>query len=168
MLTLGGYHPSFHRDGYPVVPRLGIAVDLYGFISIKGESYFALTSEALMAGGELEVVADFGPAWAHMVVRRRRHRLLRPVLARGHASTPRSRRRHDRRLDRRDHHLGVAVGARIEVTGPPFHGKATFAVGPVELEVEFGDSGSQPHAIDWATFVGKYLETAGRRRPRRS
>ena len=27
VLTLGGYHPDFHRDGYPVVPRLGPALE---------------------------------------------------------------------------------------------------------------------------------------------
>ena len=26
VLTLGGYHPSFQREGYPLVPRLGISV----------------------------------------------------------------------------------------------------------------------------------------------
>ena len=24
VLTMGGYHPDFHRDGYPDVPRLGL------------------------------------------------------------------------------------------------------------------------------------------------
>ena len=28
VLTIGGFHPDFHRDGYPVVPRLGFVVDL--------------------------------------------------------------------------------------------------------------------------------------------
>ena len=28
VLTLGGYHPDFHRDGYPVVPRLGLRVSI--------------------------------------------------------------------------------------------------------------------------------------------
>ena len=25
VLTIGGYHPDFHRDGYPEVPRLGLS-----------------------------------------------------------------------------------------------------------------------------------------------
>ena len=68
VLTLGGYHPSFHRDGYPVVPRLGIAVDLFGYLSITGGAYFALTSEAVMAGESIIASASFGPAWAHLTV----------------------------------------------------------------------------------------------------
>ena len=63
--------------------------------SIKGGSYFALTSEAVMAGGDFEASADFGPAWARAAVRRPRHRLLRPVPLRGQrlrrASAPGSR-----------------------------------------------------------------------------
>jgi pimeloyl-ACP methyl ester carboxylesterase len=50
VLTLGGYHPDFHRDGYPVLPRLGLSINLFGFLSITGQTYFALTSEAVMAG----------------------------------------------------------------------------------------------------------------------
>ena len=46
VLTLGGYHPDFHRDGYPVVPRLGLRWQFGSNIVIKAGSYFALTSEA--------------------------------------------------------------------------------------------------------------------------
>ena len=34
VLTLGGYHPDFHRDGYPVVPRLGLVWQLGDAISV--------------------------------------------------------------------------------------------------------------------------------------
>src|SRR5262249_24410774 len=66
VLTLGGYHPDFHRDGYPVVPRLGLSINLFGFLSITGQTYFALTSEAIMAGVAISASADFGVAWAHL------------------------------------------------------------------------------------------------------
>jgi large repetitive protein len=68
VLTIGGYHPRFHRDGYPDVPRLGLQWRVGPFLTIKGESYFALTSEAIMAGARIEVSAEFGPAWAHLVL----------------------------------------------------------------------------------------------------
>src|SRR3712207_6279915 len=51
VLTIGGYHPDFHRDGYPDVPRLGLMWRGTDDIYVKGESFFALTSEGLMAGG---------------------------------------------------------------------------------------------------------------------
>ena len=106
VLTLGGYHPDFHRDGYPVVPRLGLRWSIGSAIAIKGGSYFALTSEALMAGGDFEASAK-----------------LRPGLGRARRSAPTAsssstrssyevkayariaRRRHDRHLALRRHHL---------------------------------------------------------------
>src|SRR5690606_41729865 len=60
---------SLHRrssDLYPVVPRLGLQWRVSNAIVIKGGAYFALTSEALMAGLEVEVSADFGFAWARI------------------------------------------------------------------------------------------------------
>jgi large repetitive protein len=158
VLTLGGYHPSFHRDGYPVVPRLGFTVDL-GFIAIKGESYFALTSEALMAGGKLEASASLGPAWAHLVFGADAIVFFDPfwldatVYARVSAGVT------------IDVWIGtitisVSLGASIHLSGPEFHGEASFDVGPVSLTVPFGNQGSEPQPIDYPTFVRKYLEEA--------
>ena len=65
VLTLGGYHPHFHRDGYPNVPRLGFNWSIGDAIVVKGENYFALTSEAVMGGGKLLDSAHFGPACDH-------------------------------------------------------------------------------------------------------
>ena len=66
VLTMGGFHPDFHRDGYPVVPRLGLQWSIGGAIVVKGGAYFALTSEAIMAGIDVEVSAHFGWAWASL------------------------------------------------------------------------------------------------------
>jgi hypothetical protein len=46
VFTLGGYHPDFRRNGYPVVPRLGLRWSIGSAITIKAGCYFALTSEA--------------------------------------------------------------------------------------------------------------------------
>jgi hypothetical protein len=159
VLTLGGYHPSFHRDGYPIVPRLGFHVDLLGAITIVGENYFALTSEALMAGGKLEASASLGPAWAHIVFGADGIVFFDPFWldVRVYASISAG--------ITIDVWIGtitisVSLGAEIHLTGPPYHGEVTFDVGPVSLTVPFGDSGSEPHYIDFSTFVRKYLEEA--------
>ena len=49
-----------------MVPRLGLRWSIAGNIVIKAGCYFALTSEALMAGGDFEASAHFGPAWAEV------------------------------------------------------------------------------------------------------
>ena len=147
VLTMGGYHPDFHRDGYPTVPRLGFAVDL-GFISLKGENYFALTSEAVMAGGQLEGSADLGPAWAHVVFGADGIIFFDPFW-----------------LDVRVYcqisagitvdlwfatvTISASLGAQIHLQGPEFHGEVEFDVGPVSLTLAFGDDGSEPHFLDF-------------------
>ncbi len=159
VLTLGGYHPSFHRDGYPVVPRLGFHVDLFGAITIKGENYFALTSEALMVGGKLEASAEFGPAWAHVVFGADGIVFFDPfwldVRVYAHIAAGVT-------IDVwiGEITISISMGGEIHVTGPKFHGSVEFDVGPIELTVAFGDDSSEPHYIDYATFVRKYLEEA--------
>jgi hypothetical protein len=160
VLTIGGFHPSFHRDGYPVVPRLGFHWALGDAIVIKGESYFALTSEAVMAGGELSASAEFGPAWAHVkfgangIVYFDPFRFDVEVYAQISAGVT---------IDVwiGEITISVSLGASIRVMGPKIHGIATFEVGPIELTVEFGDtSQSEDKYIGWDEFVRKYLEEA--------
>ena len=160
VLTIGGYHPRFHRDGYPEVPRLGLQWRVGPAITVKGESYFALTSEAIMAGVRIEVSAEFGPAWAHLVLGADGIVYYDPfhfeveVYASISAGVT------------IDVWIGtitisISIGARILVEGPEFHGIATFSVGPIDLSVEFGDPNQPAHPpLPWADFVRKYLEEA--------
>jgi large repetitive protein len=160
VLTMGGYHPSFHRDGYPDVPRLGLQWRVGPYLSIKGESYFALTSEAVMAGGRLEASATFGPAWASLVLGADAIIYFDPffmnitVYAQISAGIT---------IDIwiGEITISISIGARVTLVGPKFHGAATFEVGPAELTVEFGEQDApQPAPIGWADFVRKYLEEA--------
>ena len=66
MITVGGYHPRFHHDGYPVVPRVGLSWQPIDEISVVGGVYFALCSEAIMAGASMQVTAHLGPAHASL------------------------------------------------------------------------------------------------------
>lgn len=161
VVSMGGYHPNFHRDGYPVVPRLGMSIKLLdGHVTITGETYAALTSEAVMAGTKTEVHASLGPAWAHLAFGADGIVLFDPfwfevtVYAAISAGVT---------IDVWIGEITISVhlSARVTVSGPPFHGKATFEIGPVDLTVEFGDSlPPQPTPISWAQFAGKYLEPA--------
>ena len=168
VLTMGGYHPDFHRDGYPVVPRLGLRWSIGDNIVIKAGSYFALTSEALMAGGDFEASAHFGPAWAEVKFGAHGIVFFDPfhydvsAYARIAAGVT---------IDTwifGEITISISLGARIHVLGPDFRGSVTFEVGPIELTFEFGGSGQeqkQPLAAD--AFIAKYLEAAdsGQARP---
>ena len=159
--TLGGYHPDFHRDGYPQVPRLGLHWSIGSNIVISAGSYFALCSEAVMAGGDFEVSATFGPAWAevkfgaHGIVYFDPFHYQVSAYCRIGAGVT---------IDTwifGEITISISIGARIEVSGPEFHGSATFEVGPIELTVAFGGADRvqlQPIAPD--AFITKYLEAA--------
>ena len=160
VLTMGGFHPRFRRAGYPEVPRLGLQWRVGPFITVKGESYFALTSEAIMAGVRVEVSARFGPAWAQVVFAADGIVFFDPFHFEVEAYASISA---GVTIDVwiGEITISISIGARILVAGPQFHGKATFSVGPVELEVEFGESNQPPRPLlPWGDFVRKYLEEA--------
>jgi hypothetical protein len=166
VLTLGGYHPSFHREGYPVVPRLGLQWRVSGAIVIKGESYFALTSEALMAGVDIEVSADFGFAWARIAFGANAIVYFDPFyfMADAYARIAAGVRIKTFFGTIR---ISISMGARIEVEGPDFRGKATLEIGPCDITVRFGNSREiRGIFVDWDAFVPKYLEETGPGRAR--
>ena len=164
VLTLGGYHPDFHRDGYPLVPRLGLRWSIGSAIVIK-------VGQLLRA----DVRGDHGG--------RRRSRPRRTSGRPG----PRSSSARDGIVYFDPFHyqvdvyariaagvtidtwifgeitISISLGARIDVSGPDFHGKATFEVGPIELTVEFGGAGPARSCSRSAAgaFIAKYL--GGRR-----
>ena len=166
VLTLGGYHPSFHRDGYPVVPRLGLLWRVSNAIVIKGESYFALTSEALMAGVEIEVSADFGWAWARIAFGANAIVYFDPFYFMADAYA-----RISAGIKIKTFfgtiRISISLGAQIEVEGPDFRGKATIEIGPCDIKVRFGTSREiRGIFVDWDGFVPKYLEEVGPGRAR--
>lgn len=159
VLTLGGYHPDFHRDGYPVVPRLGLAWRIGSTVSVTGESYAALTSEALMAGMRVEIHASIGPAWAHLVFGADGIVFFDPfwlkvtIYASIDAGITID-------LWFAEITISVHLSARLTVTGPPFRAVATFEIGPASVTFAIGPDRSVPSPITWARFVPKYLEEA--------
>lgn len=160
VLTLGGYHPSFHRDGYPVVPRLGFRWQIGDTISIKGENYFALTSEAVMAGGGFEASAQLGPAWANVsfganaIIYFDPFRYEADAHARISAGVTID-------LWLGEVSFSVSLGAQIAVAGPEFHGSVTFEIGPVDVTFAFGASQQTAYEfLSWDAFATKYLEAA--------
>jgi|GEM_PF-2497796 len=161
VLTLGGYHPDFRREGYPEVPRLGVSWKVGSSIVVKGEGYFALTSEAVMAGGRLEASADFGWAWAAVefgadgIVFFDPGHFLVEAFANVSAGVK-------IKIPFKTIRVSAHLRARVRLEGPPFHGIARFEVATHEIKVAFGDEGGPALVYpDWPQFVVKYLEAAG-------
>ncbi|MEQ4208789.1 DUF6603 domain-containing protein [Actinopolymorpha sp. B9G3] len=161
VLTLGGYHPDFHRDGYPEVPRLGLAWRVSDQIAVKGGAYLALTSEALMVGVDVEVTANFGWAWARVAFGAHGIVFFDPfwyeveAYARISAGVKISTFFGTVRIS-------ISTSGRITVWGPEFSGRARFDVGPCGITVPFGSGRRvEPRTLSWPEFVAKYLEDAG-------
>ena len=160
VLTLGGYHPNFQRSGYPMVPRLGFNWSVSDNIVVKAETYFALTSEAIMAGGLFEASARFGAAFAYLSFGGNAIVYFDPFWyeADAHARVSAGIRI---KTFLGTIKLSFSLGADIEVSGPEFHGTARVEVGPIDITVRFGNS-SPPDLVylSWIDFSKKYLELA--------
>ncbi|MBK5332019.1 MAG: hypothetical protein JJD93_08615, partial [Ilumatobacteraceae bacterium] len=160
VVTMGGYHPKFHKSGYPVVPRLGLRWQPIENISIVGESYFALCSEALMAGTKLEVSAHFGPAharlsfgadgivffdpfWFEVTAWAEISAGIKIWLLFGTVN------------------IELSLGASVTITGPPIHVEGRFEICGFEVPFEFGDEKDPNDArLTAAEFRDKYLRAS--------
>jgi hypothetical protein len=164
LLTLGGYHPHFDRPArFPLVPRLGLRWQVSALVVVKGESYFALTPTAVMAGMRIEVGFDGGfvaatftagvdaivswdPAWYDVTVYIGVSARLQIEIDLWFFGTIRI-------------WLGFSLGAELHVWGPRLRGEAIVDLGLAKVVVPFGasepPSGSEP--LGWAAFHDKYL-----------
>ncbi len=67
VVTVGGYSPFFRAPPwYPKIPRIGVNWSVDSYIGITGNSYFAMTPCAVMAGGSLDIRFEAGPVSAWM------------------------------------------------------------------------------------------------------
>ncbi|MEM9561521.1 MAG: DUF6603 domain-containing protein [Actinomycetota bacterium] len=162
VLTLGGYHPRFAKpSSFPDVPRLGFAWEPGGGVVIKGTSYFALTSSAVMAGGELEVAYRSGAIWARLALGANFLISWDPFhydiefyveVSAGLkwrvcffvCGTIR---------------LSFSFGVRVHIVGPKLRGTATLDLDVTSITVRFGPSGSTNDCrfIGWDDFADKYV-----------
>jgi large repetitive protein len=166
VLTLGGYHPSFHRDGYPVVPRLGFVWAIGKALVIKGESYFALTSEAIMLGVRFEARLTLGPLWAYLrlgadgIVFFDPFRYEVSAFAEVGAGIT-----IDIDLGWFGHiriTIAFHLHADVVLIGPQFHGTATIDIGVTSATIAFGDDDApEPLPLAWDAFAEKYLRPGG-------
>jgi hypothetical protein len=162
VISIGGFHPRFARPAhYPTVPRLGFNWRVSSVITVKGESYFALTPTAIMTGGRLEAAADFGVvgAWfaagidvlvswdpffydVSVYVTVGAWLFIDVKIWFIHIRI----------------RITMSVGAELLIQGPPMHGVAIVDLGVTKVLVPFGPT-AQPVKdwLGWAAFHDKYL-----------
>ena len=158
VLTLGGYHPQFHKpDHYPVVPRLAFIWQVIPeTLSLKGDVYFALTSAAVMAGGHLQAEwrsgsvfawfragVDFLIAWKPYHYDAEAYIDIGVEVTFQFFGTQR---------------ISLDVGADLHIWGPEFAGDATIHLWIISFTIHFGDTeASKPVAIKWDEFQSSFL-----------
>lgn len=160
VLSLGGYHPQYKVPAhYPSVPRLGVDWRISSNLSVKAEMYFALTANALMAGGHLR--ADFHAgdikAWfdldANFIIS------WKPYYydADFHISIGA-----EVSVDlllgtvRKTFHLG----ADVHVWGPEFSGTAEIDLSVTTFTISFGSKSTIAPYISWEEFHHSFLPEA--------
>ena len=158
VVTLGGYNPNYTPPPhYPLVPRLGINWQVADELLIKGNIYFALTSNAVMAGGMMEAVWESGGIKAWFIVQadflimwKPFHYDISASIDLGASFT----------IDLwfTSITMTIHVGVSIHIWGPEFTGEATIHLYIISFTIDFGNGSQEKQkAILWGDFVSKML-----------
>ena len=159
--TVGGYHPAFTKPAhYPEVPRLGLNWSAGSAVAVKGELYVAVTPEAGMVGGRLEVGYDAGGLRAWLVAYFNVIVWWAPLYF--HAdigiTIGASYTMHCWLFSVT---VRVEIGATLQVWGPPAGGRAHLRAGPFSVTIGFGaDQAPRARRLDWKEFRSRQLPQA--------
>lgn len=162
VLTSGGYHPRFIPPGhYPKnLERTGISWKPNSDTEITGQTYYAITPNAIMAGGNLEVryrnsvVSAWLIAWVDLLIGWKPFHYDVDIGVRVGGSL-RLGGDGPMRVE-----LFAEVGARVQLTGPPTAGSATVEIIGHKFTVRFGDRTPPKTSVSWDEFT-EMLGTSG-------
>ncbi|MFF4607319.1 DUF6603 domain-containing protein [Streptomyces sp. NPDC001339] len=152
VLTVGGYHPDYKVPGhFPVVPRLGFTWSVGSAVAVTGGAYFALTPNAVMAGGMLDVRYRAGNVEAWLTARADILIQWAPLHFRAGISV---------RVGARVKLLFTVsgeLGASLDLWGPPTGGTVTAKFVFITVTVRFGAPLTGPAPLDWNEFRAQLL-----------
>ncbi|MCD9145393.1 DUF6603 domain-containing protein [Streptomyces albireticuli] len=152
VLTVGGYHPDYKpQKHFPVVPRLGFTWSVGSAVSITGAAYFALTPNAVMAGGLLDVRYNAGIVEAWLTAKADILIQWAPLHFRAGISV---------RVGAKVKLLFTIsgeLGASLDLWGPPTGGTVTAKFVFITVTVRFGASLAGPPPLTWSEFRTQLL-----------
>lgn len=158
VVTLGGYNNYYvPPDYYPKVPRLGLKWQVSEKLVIKGGLYFAVTPQAIMAGGFLNATWDSGSirAWFDLyadflIYWKPFHYDIRLGVNFGVQANVEI-------LFVRVT-ININIGADLHLWGPEFAGEANIHLSVLSFTIRFGDSSAKaPPALLWPEFRDSFL-----------
>lgn len=160
VISFGGYNPNFSKkpEWYPEVPRLGLSWQVSSLLSIKGGEYFALTPNAVMAGGYLNATWTSGPftVWFNihadfLIYWKPFHYDIRLGVSFGVRASV------DIGFVRIN--INVSVGADLHLWGPPFRYRAEIDLDIISFTIGDSEENQQPQPIGWTDFKDSFLDT---------
>lgn len=158
LVTLGGYNPNFTvPDYYPKVPPLGLNWQVVPELKIQGDLYFALTSNVVMAGGQMSATWSSGPisawftVWADFLMTFQPfHYSIGAGIDLGASFTVKILFVHVS--------ITIHVGVGLQIWGPPFAGVATVDLSIISFDIGFGSGQPQQDTtLPWDQFVAQLL-----------
>jgi hypothetical protein len=149
LLSIGGYHPYFHKpDYYPELARVPVKANVFGFVHLSIECFFACTPQALMAGASVSLSATFAGIGAGLDVYIDVFIQWDPFFILATMG-----------VDLWFEFLGRHdIGVDLTIQTPPFGGLAHISLFIVSFDVSFGASlGQTPPAITVEDFFTRHL-----------
>jgi len=157
VLSIGGYHPNFKPPAaYPIVPRVAANWRVNNELTIKGGFYFALTPNAIMAGGALQANYESGRFKAWFDARVDFLLLWEPYHYEAHSKVSLG---VSYTIDNWLIHktINCQVGVDLTLQGPPFGGKAVVDLYVCSFTLDFGTPDAPPKSLHWQDFKNRFL-----------
>lgn len=161
VFTVGGFATDFVSDvALPAVPRVGFHWAVSDTVVVKGQAYFALLSNCVMWGGEVDVTFAAGPvkawfsAWMTALIAWEPFNLEVTAGVQLGAS-----------LDLSVTLFGVTVsvklsfqiGVTVVLKGMPIYARVTVQLGPLSATIPIGTQPNKKLELpSWTDFYAKY------------
>lgn len=167
VFTMGGYAPTYSRPGYyPNVPRIELNWRVNENLNVKGQFYFALTPNAMMAGGSVSGQFHEGGMFAidisfivgaDFIIYWQPYHYSAHFYSSFHVTASVSL---DLWLFTIHASVSVDLDASLKVWGPEFSGYGTVYIHVLftfSASVSFGDSEETLPALGWREFSDRLL-----------
>lgn len=156
VLTVGGYHPRFKKPAhYPTVPKVGFNWLVSETTKISGNTYFALTNQAIMAGFSFNATYQKGNLKAWFTANSDMILQWKPFYYDFHSKVRLSAKYQSRWLK----NYKLDIGADLHLYGPEMGGYVRINWSIISFNIRFGNPEKARfiYVLDWEMFHHSFL-----------
>lgn len=156
VLTVGGYHPRFEKPAhYPIVPKVGFSWMVSDTTKISGNTYFALTNQAIMAGFAFNATYQKGKLKAWFTANSDLILQWKPFYYDFHTKIRLGAKYQSRWLK----NYKLDVGADLHLYGPEMGGYVSISWSIISFNIRFGnpEKARFVYVLDWEMFNNSFL-----------